>query len=138
MNKRGKIVCIMLSVVVAFIIGAFLFLGALWYGALNFIGPKEITAKEIATYTSPDGEFSLVFEQLGDPQWPFGPTDVRLTLKSHDGIIIERVSTQLVNDGANACEGHIASISWNDDGVIVVLRASEMKDKEVSIAYRKR
>ena len=31
----------------------------------------------------------------------------------------------------------IASISWNSDEVVVVLRASEMKDKEVSIAYNK-
>ena len=93
--------------------------------------------EEIATYNSPDGEYSLVFEQMGDPAWPFGPTDVRLTLKEHNGKIIERVSTQIQNDGVNASEHNIASISWNDDAVIVVLRASEMKDKEVSIAYNK-
>jgi hypothetical protein len=29
------------------------------------------------------------------------------------------------------------SISWNDDAVIVILRASEMQDKEISIAYNK-
>ena len=100
-------------------------------GALNFV-----LSKEISTYNSPDGEYSLVFEQMGDPQWPFGPTDVRLTLKSRDGKIIERVSTQLMDDGANASEHNIASISWKDDAVVVVLRASEMEDKEVSIAYK--
>jgi hypothetical protein len=74
---------------------------------------------------------------MGDPGWPFGPTDVRLTLKNHDGKIIERVSTQVFNDGGKASEYNIASISWNDDTVIVVLRACEMEDKEVSIAYSK-
>ena len=74
---------------------------------------------------------------MGDPQWSFGSTEVRLTLKDHDGKIIERVSTQLSNDGANASEHNIVSISWNDDMVIVLLGASEMKDKEVSIAYSK-
>ena len=74
---------------------------------------------------------------MGDPAWPFGPTDVRLTLKNNNGKIIERVSTQLNDDGTNASENNIASISWNSDEVVVVLRASEMKDKEVSIAYNK-
>ncbi len=132
MSKARKIVLLILSITVALIIGAYLFIGALWNGTFNFMLPNEI-----ATYHSPDGEYSLVFEQMGDPAWPFGPTDVRLTLKNHDGKIIERVSTQLFNDGVNAGEYNIASVSWNDDAVIVVLRASEMKDKEVSIAYKK-
>lgn len=130
MRKTVKIV---LSITVAFIIGAYLLVGALWNGTLNFMLPNEIAA-----YRSPNGEYTLVFEQMGDPAWPFGPTDVRLTLKNHNGKIIERVSTQLFNDGVSADEYNIASVSWNDDGVIVVLRASEMKDKEVSIAYNKR
>ena len=117
----------------AFIFRAFLFVGALWNGTFNFSLPKEI-----ATYPSPDGEYSLVFEQMGDPAWPFGPTDVRLTLKNNNGKIIERVSTQLNDDGTNASENNIASISWKSDEVVVVLRASEMKDKEVSIAYNSR
>ena len=132
MSKVGKIALIIFPIAVAFIVGACLLIGAIWNGAFNFMFPKEI-----ATYNSPNGEYSLVFEQLGDPKWPFGPTDVRLTLKNHDGKIIDRVSTQLNDDGANAREYNIASISWNDDAVIVVLRASEMKDKEVSIAYNK-
>ena len=130
MRKTVKIILIALSVAIAFIIGACLFIGALWNGAFDSLQPKEI-----GTYNSPDGEYSLVFEQMGDPQWPFGPTDVRLTLKNRDGKIIERVSTQLSDDGANASEHNIASISWRDDAVIVILRASEMKDREVSIAY---
>ena len=132
MSKAGKIILIIFLIVVALIIGAWLFIGALWNGAFNFMLPEEI-----ATYNSPDGEYSLVFEQMGDPGWPFGPTDVRLTLKNHDGKMIERVSTQVFNDGANASEYNIASISWNDDAVVVILRGAEMEDKEVSIAYNK-
>ena len=120
---------IVLLIALALIVGTFLLVCALWSGALNFMLPNEI-----ATCHSPDGEYSLVFEQRGDPAWPFGPTDVRLTLKNNNGKIIERVSTQLNDDGANASENNIASTSWNSDEV-VVLRASEMKDKEVSISY---
>ena len=132
MSKAGKTILIILSIAVVLFFGAFLFVGDLWNGTFNFMFPKEI-----ATYQSPDREYSLVFEQMGDPGWPFGPTDVRLTLKNHDGKIIERVSTQVFNDGTNASEYNVASVSWNDDSVIVVLRACEMEDKEVSIAYKK-
>ena len=121
---------IVLLIALALIVGTFLLVCALWSGALNFMLPNEIAA-----YHSPDGEYSLVFEQMGAPVWPFGPTDVRLTLKNNNGKIIERVSTQLNDDGTNASENNIASISWNSDEVVVVLRASEMKDKEVSISY---
>ena len=133
MSKAGKNILIILSIAVVLVFGTFLFVCALWNGTFNFLLPKEI-----ATYQSPDGEYSLLFEQMGDPAWPFGPTDVRLTLKNNNGKIVERVSTQLNDDGTNASENNIASISWNDDEVVVVLRASEMKDKEVSIAYNSR
>ena len=110
MSKAGKTILIILSITVVLVFGAFLFVGALWNGTFNFLLPKEI-----ATYQSPDGEYSLVFEQMGDPAWPFGPTDVRLTLKDNNGKIIERVSTQINDDGTNASKNNIASISWNDD-----------------------
>ena len=132
MAKAGKVILIILAVAVAFMFGVFLFVGALWNGTFNFMLPKEV-----ATYQSPDGEYSLVFEQMGDPAWPFGPTDVRLTLKTNKGKIIERVSTQLNDDGTSASENNIASVSWNDDAVVIILRASEMKDKEVVISYNK-
>ena len=132
MTKAGKIVLTIVSVVIVLIISAWLFVGALWTGAFNFMFPEEV-----ATYHSPNGEYSLVFEQMGDPAWPFGPADVRLTLKNHTGKIIERVSAQVFNDGGSASKDNIASIAWNDDAVIIVLSACEMEDKEVSIAYSK-
>lgn len=132
MNKTLKTVLTVSSIAVVLIIGICLLACALFNGAFNFLRPKEI-----ATYNSPDGEYSLVFEQMGDPKWPFGSTEVRLTLKGRDGKIIERVSAQLSDDGANASEQNIASVLWNDGTVTVVLRASEMDDKEVSIEYDK-
>ena len=131
--KAVKIAIFTLFIVVALLIVACILFVAFWNGAFNFMFPKEV-----ATYNSPDGEYFLVFEQMGDPQWPFGPTDIRLTLKNSDGKIIKRVSTQIHDDGACASEFHIKSISWNNDAVVVTLQGSEMQDKEVSIAYNKR
>lgn len=132
MNKILKTALIISSIIVVFIMGACLLIGALFDGTFNFVCPKEI-----ATYNSPDNEFFLIFEQMGEPQWPFGSTDIRLTLKNHDGKIMERVSTQLLDDGANASEHNIESVSWNDKAVTIVLKASEMEEKEITISYNK-
>ena len=131
MRKFGKILLIILSIVIAFNFCAFLFVALVWIGALNFMDPHEI-----ATYDSPDGNYSLVFEQLGAPAWPYGPTDVRLTLKNQDGKVIKRVRTQVHNEGTSASEGNIVSVSWHDDHVIVILEGYE-SGEEVSIAYKK-
>ena len=80
MSKIGKVVLIILLVALGLLVAAWLFVGALWSGAFNFMFPKEV-----ATYNSPNTEYSLVFEQMGDPAWPFGPADVRLTLKNSNG-----------------------------------------------------
>ncbi|MBR5524978.1 MAG: hypothetical protein IKU51_06905 [Clostridia bacterium] len=135
MGKLGKMLLWIVSIVMALAIGAYFFIVALWNGAFDFMLPSEIVSREIASYTSPDGEYSLVFEQVGDPDWPFGSTEIRLTLKNGDGEIVERVSASLHDDGANAGEHNVASVQWDDEGVTVVLRASEMENKEVVIGY---
>ena len=132
MSKIGKVVLIILLVALGLLVAAWLFVGALWSGVFNFMFPQEV-----ATYHSPDTEYSLVFEQMGDPAWPFGPADVRLTLKNSDGKVIKRVSTQVFNDGGSASEWNMKSISWMDDAVVVILQGAEMEDKEVSISYNK-
>ena len=130
--KAGKIVLLIFLIAIALLIIAFILFIAFWNGVFNFMFPKEV-----ATYSSPNNEYSLIFEQMGDPQWPFGPTDIRLTLKNSGGKIIKRVSTQIHDDGTHAKEYNIKSISWNDDAVVIILRGSEMQDKEVSITYNK-
>ena len=132
MSKIGKIVLIILLLALGLMVAAWLFVGALWSGVFTFLFPQEV-----ATYHGPDTEYSLVFEQMGDPAWPFGPADVRLTLKNSDGKVIKRVSTQVFNDGGSASEWNIKSISWDNDAVIVILQGAEMEDTEVPISYNK-
>ena len=133
MRKSRKILLIVATVAVALFIGTSFYVGfvvALWCGVPDF----EPSTK-IATYNSPDEEYSLVFEQMGAPGWPYGPAKVRLTLKNRKGKTVTRVSAQIFNDGANASERNVVSVCWTDDAVVVVLDASEMEPKELSIAY---
>ena len=134
MPKPVKIVLITIFVGNILIHGILFLLGAIWAGAFDFLDIRDI-----ATYQSPDGEYSLVIEQVGAPQWPYGPTEVRLTLRNQKGRKIGRVSANVSNDGTDATERNIVSISWNEDSVTVVLRNQEGgREQEVSIPYGKK
>ncbi len=126
MHKTVKAILLTVSIVVACIMGSCSF---------DFLSSEEVT--EIAIFKSSDGEYLLVFEQIGEPAGPFGPTDVSLTLRDHTGEMLERVSTQIFDDGVNASKHHVVSVSWNHDAVVVILRGSEMQDNEVVIPYHK-
>ena len=53
------------------------------------------------------------------------------------GKVINRVSTQIHDDGLCASERNISSISRNNDAVVVILQGSKMQDKKVSLPYKK-
>jgi len=129
--RKNKIVLIILSTlfVIAFI-GAFVLW---WNGAFNKFDVRDIV-RDIVSYE--ENGYTLTFQQLGEPQWPFGPTDVRLLLKDQQGKIIKKYDTSIGDDGANAGERNIASVEWFDDNVIVILQASEMEDREIIIPFK--
>lgn len=99
-----------------------------WKGAFNKFDVREIVSYEENGYT-------LIFQQLGDLQWPFGSTNVRLILKNQQGKALNKYDTFIQDDGANAGEHNIVSVEWFEDKVIVILCASEMKDREIVIPF---
>ena len=123
MMVKWKIASIVLAVILALIafVGLFRFW---WNGGFNASSPREI-----ATYTSPDGEYTLIFEQLGDAVWPFGPADIRLTLKTGKGVYIDHINAKVYNDGGNAYPRNILSIQWGEDTVTVILDRGEQRDQ---------
>lgn len=100
-----------------------------WNGAFNKFDVRDIVSYEENGYT-------LTFRQLGEPQWSFGPTYVRLLLKDQQGKIIKKYDTSISDDGVDAGEHNIASVEWFDDKVVVVLQASEMEDREIIIPFK--
>lgn len=125
-HKTITIILTSLLILGVILIGTF----ALWWnGAFNKLDVKNIASYEKNGYT-------LFFQQLGDPQWPFGSTDVRLLLKNQQGKVINKYDTSIQDDGANAGERNIASVEWFEDRVIVILCASEMKDREITFSFK--
>lgn len=126
--RKNKIVLIILSTLFVIVI-AFIGTFVLWWnGAFDKFIVREIVSYEENGYT-------LIFQQLGDPQWPFGSTEVRLILKNQQGKIINKYDTSIQDDGANAGERNIASVEWFEDRVIVILCASEMENREIIISF---
>lgn len=127
--RKNKIVLIILSTLFVIVI-AFIGTFVLWWnGAFNKFDVRDIVSYEENGYT-------LTFQQLGEPQWSFGPTYVRLLLKDQQGKIIKKYDTSISDDGVDAGEHNIASVEWFDDKVIVVLQASEMEDREIIIPFK--
>lgn len=132
MKKKTKIIIGVCAVIFGLILISIIMFSLYWNGAFN-----KLIVKDITTFESPDGNYYLVFQQLGDPEFPFGQTEVRLTLKNQNNEKLNSIDTAIQDDGANAREGNIKSVEWTNDSIIVILQASEMTDKEIVITYKK-
>ena len=110
-NKAITIILTSLLITVVILFGAF----ALWWnGAFNKLDVRDVASYEENGYT-------LIFQQLGEPQWSFSSTHVRLFLKNQQGKVLNKYDTSIHDDGANACQRNIATVEWHEDKVIVIL-----------------
>ena len=83
---------------------------------------------DVASYTSPDGKYELLFQQVGDPDWPFGHTHARLVLKDEAGIIVKH-SFDIADDGANA-SSDLCQVTWKAAKVEAVISGKEQNDNQ--------
>ena len=56
---------------------------------------KNKTITDIASFDSPDGQYILVFQQVGEP-FSFGPADVRLILKAKNGAVLRGAENERI------------------------------------------
>ena len=95
---------------------------------------KNKTVTDIASFDSPDGQYLLIFQQVGEP-FSFGPAYVRLILKEKSGSVVDSIDEKVFNDGANAFKENIKDVDWTYDSVIVTLYSTESPDKTVVLRY---
>ena len=75
---------------------------------------------DVASYTSPDGKYELLFQQVGDPDWPFG------TIAKH--------SFDIADDGANACSD-LCQVTWKATQVEAVISGEEQNDNQYTLFF---
>lgn len=93
-------------------------------GSFYYITELELTP--VVTEKSPDGEAELTVFQVGEPTWPFGPTDCRFDLHVGSKRVI-KYPFSIHNDGVPAFESNF-SITWLEDRVEILVSAEEQYD----------
>ena len=94
-------------------------LGIFIYDMTYKINPVDVSS-------SPDGAYELSFQQVGQPDWPFGYTHVRLVLQKGKEKVITK-SLDIADDGGNASANNW-NVKWKDDSVEVSIYGDEQFD----------
>ena len=118
-HKRKSVLRVILGIMAAI---AFVFACLLG----DFIYATRFKINLVDKSTSPDGTYELSFQQVGDPDWPFGYTHARLVLKNGKRVIIKQ-TFDIADDGANASINSW-NVDWKDISVEVIISGTEQDD----------
>ncbi len=93
-----------------------------------FVYNNEYKLTLAGTENSPDGNYAVVFQMVGSPDWPFGSTAVRITVKEiKNNEKLRVIDTSIHNDGGVLSE-YNWDVLWQDESVKIILKGSEQKD----------
>ena len=118
--KMGLGILVALGVMLAVLIGSFTY-------------TTRYRVHSVDSSLSQDGKYELLFQQIGDPDWPFGATHARLVLKVASGTI-SKYSFDVRNDGASV-HSDSWQVIWKEDCVEAVIRGEEQKDKQYILYF---
>lgn len=116
MNKKKKLIVGMIAVAAAFLL--------LTLGAFEYITRYRI--RDIDISSSPEGEYVLLYQSVGDPDWPFGYSHARFVLK-HNGKTLSKYRFDVANDGGILYPDSW-SVEWKDDSAEAVVSGEEQED----------
>ena len=118
-----KWVIVIFASLLAIIIAFFLFLKYEMSWKLSYVG-EEI---------SPDGQYRLLFQQIGEPDFPFGYSHAKITL--YDGEKkVDSFNEDIADDGGQFRMANY-SVEWMKKGVVVTFKGSEQADREVAVFF---
>ena len=87
----------------------------------------------VDTSDSPDGQYELVLQAVGEPDWPFGSASGQLVLKEGKDKI-SQTDFELHNDGGSIT-GSCWKVTWYEDYVEVILSGEEQFDEQVTLYF---
>lgn len=91
---------------------------------------KKIT---VDTSNSPDGQYELVLQAVGEPDWPFGSASGQLVLKKGKNEVAE-TDFELHNDGGSI-NSSCWEVTWYEDYVEIILSGEEQFDEQVILNF---
>lgn len=125
MKKIIKIILIIVTTIFFVTLGIF--------SCLIFTTKIKVT--NVSEYTNPVNNYTILFQAVGEPEWPFGRTKVKLTLLDNDKKKIKTFESYISDDGRNASEENI-NVQWFENHVEVTLSGSEQDDDNFKIYFK--
>lgn len=92
----------------------------------SFIYVTRYRITDIDAATSPDGTYEIVFQAVGEPDWPFGYSHARIVLK-RNGETVTKHKFDVANDGG-VLHPENWSVRWEENCVKVMISGEEQPD----------
>lgn len=92
-----------------------------------FVYETKYKITDVKKYTSSDERYSVSFQMVGEPSWPFGPTTARIKVTKRIYFFnktIKDFKVIVYDDGANLSDSN-CHVEWKDDAVEIILTGSE-------------
>ena len=125
MKESGKILLGIFIIIFSIIIG--------FITELVYITKFKI--KDIAEIVNEESQYKVIFQEVGEPGFPFGSAKVKVTLVDSNNKLISSFKEYISNDGASARKNNI-NVNWNKDYVEIVLKGEEQEDKSYQLEYK--
>lgn len=122
MKKKTKYLLIVLASV-------FVMFSAVW-GSYKYVTDYKVT--DVGTEQSESGQYIIKFQMIGEPEWSFGSTDVRVIVQKSDGDVIEIINASLNDDGKTFNEKN-REVLWKSDRVEITLKGEEQDDYTITV-----
>lgn len=114
------------------LIGIVFLIVAVLYGSFLYITKYKIT--DVGAETSIDGRYKVVFQQIGEPDFPFGATQIRILVKRENGTLVDKKETSIYDDGAMLREANW-EVFFYPAGVKIVIKGREQEDTAYIVYY---
>lgn len=107
----------------------FIILAAIIFVIINYVTNIKVDVID----TAQNGEYIVVLQSVGEPDFPFGSASGQLVLKKGETIISE-TDFEIANDGGYF-SANSWSVMWFDDYVEITLSGEEQLDELVTLNY---
>jgi hypothetical protein len=124
----------MIKKIIKTIIGTVLVLAAMIL-LLLLLFKYEMSWKitNVGVEESPDKRYSVLFQAVGEADWPFGYSHAKVTVKDGEKTI-ESFREDIADDGGQFRPDNY-SVEWMKYGVVITFMGSEQPDREREIFY---
>ena len=101
--------------------------------SLSILHTTRWKLTDVGIETSPDARYRILFQEKGEPDWPFGKSHARITV--YDGKqVIKQFDEDVADDGCRFQKSNY-DVDWFSTGVVITFYGSEQHDQEVIVMY---